>query len=193
MTEEGRQKMRLAHLGKSHPHTEEWNENIRKALIGRKISWADKISQSHKGKVKTQEHLKNISLGHLGLKQSSETIEKRVSKIRGIPRTLEVKEKLSISHKGAKCNFWKGGLSPVNKLIRRSLEFRLWREAVFKRDDYTCQLCDKRGGILHPDHIKPFAYYPELRFELSNGRTLCRDCHMKTPTWGGGAKQFMVK
>lgn len=33
------------------------------------------------------------------------------------------------------------------------------------------------------DHIKPFAYYPDLRFELSNGRTLCIDCHKKTDTY----------
>lgn len=28
------------------------------------------------------------------------------------------------------------------------------------------------------------AFFPELRFELTNGRTLCKLCHMKTDTWG---------
>jgi hypothetical protein len=46
------------------------------------------------------------------------------------------------------------------------------------------QICLKRGGELHPDHIKQFALYPELRYELSNGRTLCADCHRKTESWG---------
>ena len=51
-----------------------------------------------------------------------------------------------------------------------------------KRDNWTCVLCGKRGGTLEVDHIKQFAYYPELRFKVSNGRTLCKDCHKKTKT-----------
>lgn len=81
-------------------------------------------------------------------------------------------------------NSYRGGVASQNKIIRRSVEFKLWREAVFKRDDYTCQECGDRGNELHPDHIKQFAYYPELRFEISNGRTLCAECHRRTPTWG---------
>lgn len=71
-----------------------------------------------------------------------------------------------------------------NRSIRYSKPIKEWRKAVFQRDDYTCQLCNKRGGVLNADHIKPFAEYPELRLELSNGRTLCIECHKKTPTWG---------
>jgi len=78
---------------------------------------------------------------------------------------------------------WKGGITPLNKKIRHSLEYRRWREFIFKRDDYTCQHCGQKGGNLHADHIKQFAYYPELRFEMSNGRTLCKECHSKTDTY----------
>lgn len=39
---------------------------------------------------------------------------------------------------------------------------------------------------MHADHIKPFAIYPDLRFEVSNGRTLCSACHRKTESFGRG-------
>lgn len=59
-------------------------------------------------------------------------------------------------------------------------DHREWREEIFKRDDYTCQMCGTRGTYLEADHIKPWAYYPSLRFDLSNGRTLCKKCHDTT-------------
>lgn len=73
---------------------------------------------------------------------------------------------------------WKGGLTEENLLIRGSHEFREWREKVFKRDNYTCVRClDDKGGNLNAHHILEFALFPEERFELSNGATLCEECH----------------
>lgn len=59
-----------------------------------------------------------------------------------------------------------------------------WRKAVFERDDYTCQICGVRGVQIQADHIKPYRFFPNLRWELSNGRVLCVPCHKKTPTYG---------
>ena len=82
----------------------------------------------------------------------------------------------------AKENRVKNGFTKhqIDRCIRYSKEAKEWRKAVFERDNYTCQYCKVRGGYLEADHIKPFAFFPELRFVLSNGRTLCRKCHNKT-------------
>lgn len=112
----------------------------------------------------------------------------------------EYKKKLSEAHKGqipwhagkhrkdmnGKNHWnWKGGITSMNIKLRRSLEYKLWRESVFKRDNYTCIWCGVRNGngkkiVLNADHIKPWCDYPELRFSIDNGRTLCRECHFKT-------------
>lgn len=68
---------------------------------------------------------------------------------------------------------------------RNSLEYKEWRSSVFARDSYTCQSCGKKGVRLHADHELPVSRFPDLRFEVLNGRTLCISCHKQTPTWGG--------
>lgn len=132
------------------------------------------------------ERAQRLREANLGKKQSPELIAKRFASRKGYRHSLETRQKMSESLK-ARFPADYVYLTPINKRIKKSVEFRRWREKVFARDDYTCQICSERGGELHPDHIKPFAYYPELRFELSNGRTLCKNCHMKTDTWGAKA------
>ncbi len=78
---------------------------------------------------------------------------------------------------------WRGGITSVDEKIRKSKEYKKWRLSVFKRDNYTCQVCGEKGNI-NADHIKPFALFKELRFDVNNGRTLCVECHRKTPTYG---------
>lgn len=68
------------------------------------------------------------------------------------------------------------------------VEYKSWRRAIFERDDFTCQICFIKGGKLNADHIKPWASYPNLRYDLNNGLTLCVACHRKTPTYGGRSK-----
>ena len=72
---------------------------------------------------------------------------------------------------------WKGGVTSQNIILRHSIEFRLWREAVFARDNWVCQKTGIRGGKLHPHHIQNFAKFPELRFAIDNGITLSEKAH----------------
>jgi 5-methylcytosine-specific restriction endonuclease McrA len=57
-----------------------------------------------------------------------------------------------------------------------SPQLREWRQKVFMRDEYRCVDCGTKGD-LHAHHIKSFSDYPDLRVELSNGKTVCVPCH----------------
>lgn len=71
---------------------------------------------------------------------------------------------------------WKDGATDKNKRLRSTKKYLEWRKAVLKRDNYTCVKCGKTQK-LHAHHVKPFADYPELRYEVSNGITVCGSCH----------------
>lgn len=94
---------------------------------------------------------------------------------------------------GEKHYNWQGGITPIKHQLRHSFEMREWRRKVFERDNYTCVFCHQVGGDLNADHIKPFALYPELRSELSNGRTLCVPCHRKTDTYSYRSGKHMKR
>ena len=127
---------------------------------------------------RTKEHNKKISESHMGEKNP---MFGKPSWNKGNKGYLA----------GEKHWNWKGGINPINDTIRKSFEYKLWRTAVFERDNYTCIWCgvsrenegDKRA-IFNADHIKPFSLFPELRFAIDNGRTLCKECHMTTDSYG---------
>lgn len=85
--------------------------------------------------------------------------------------------------KGVQHPNWKGGITCQRKRIRATKQYSLWRGAVFSKDDYTCQLCKAKGCYLEAHHIKPQSEFPEHIFDLQNGMTLCRPCHVIV-TWG---------
>lgn len=75
---------------------------------------------------------------------------------------------------------WSGKKPPwekTSKELRNTTVYKEWRKSVFARDDYTCQHCGQVGGELNAHHIKPYAKYKKLRYETSNGLTLCVSCH----------------
>ncbi len=106
---------------------------------------------------------------------------------------------------GKNCHLWRGGLTRLAKKIRSSVEYKEWRSKVFKRDDYTCRKCRRKGLRIQADHypksfsvilkenkiktLKDAIKCKEL-WKIKKGRTLCESCHKKTKTylkrWGNG-------
>lgn len=98
--------------------------------------------------------------------------------------------------KGQKPAHWKGGISRIQSRIYASSQNKLWREEVFKRDNWTCQTCGFRGdleahhiipmnqllnrvmikGIGEEDKFDLAMSIPEM-FDPANGITLCKSCH----------------
>jgi hypothetical protein len=113
-----------------------------------------------KGRVVTDEEKKRLSITSSKLKHSEAT-----------------KEKLRLNHLGAKNPQWKGGIYETHRQIRTSPQYAVWRKSVFERDGYKCQVCEEVGGELHAHHIREFSKHKELRFNINNGVTLCKECH----------------
>jgi 5-methylcytosine-specific restriction endonuclease McrA/predicted nucleic acid-binding Zn ribbon protein len=65
---------------------------------------------------------------------------------------------------------------PDSRRRNRRGKHGAWARAVISRDGGKCRKCGATEG-LHAHHIKPFAEFPELRWELDNGLTVCGPCH----------------
>jgi len=143
-------------------------------------AFSTKGLQTRAGAVLSKETRNKISQAHTGKALSPE-------------HRAKVVKTLKFGLKGKDNHFWKGGITPetirrLNKL-RNHKSVKLWRKAVFERDDGTCVLCGAKNKVMHADHIKPFSKFPELRTSIENGRVLCVPCHRDTDTYGGRQKQ----
>ena len=168
----------------------------------RKIGLANSISlKGNKLSIETKEKIRIASLGRKHPPRSDEWRERQRKAKCGKkhkPCSDDTKQKIRKAllknghkppvYKGKDCHFWKGGITPINEKIRKSLKYKIWRNAVFKRDNYTCQNCGMIKCGIEADHIKPFALFAKLRFKIGNGRTLCKKCHRETETFGSKTK-----
>ena len=194
------EKMSASHRGKRH--SEETKRKLSKANLGKrhseesliKMSLAQKgnknclghrhseesrrlMSESRRGKPLSEETKKKISAANLGKRNTEEANRKIAVAHRRENLSPETRELMSAWQRGERNSQWRGGITPENVLIRTSVEGIEWRIAVFSRDNCTCQFCGKRGGIIHAHHVKSFSEFPNLRFDVDNGVTLCKQCH----------------
>ena len=147
--------LRWARRFKLRKTPEHWAAAQRRRMVGKKRTEATcaKISAKAKGRI------------------ISEEVKAKI---------LQTKIKNGTLPRGQKHYKWKGG-----KPWRRFKDpvYVGWRTSVLERDIYICQHCHKqckkyeRGLAAH--HIEPYSSRPELRFEISNGLTLCRNCHLE--------------
>jgi len=111
-------------------------------------------------------------------KRATEETKKKMAILRtGRMHNKESKRKMSLSQAGENHPNWKGGITPGYRRIRNLAKYKQWRSDVFARDNYTCQICDSRGGTINAHHIQSFADAIEYRFNVDNGKTLCGPCH----------------
>jgi hypothetical protein len=81
--------------------------------------------------------------------------------------------------------WWKGGVTVKQKGLRASREYRHWRKAVLERDGYKCVMCGDTSK-LEVDHIIAFVivqHDKDRLYDVANGRTLCKPCHVTTETY----------
>lgn len=156
--------------------SEEWKRKLGDSLRASTKARAQQIKS-----VKAMNESRTSAMRSQSISSAWENAETRKRMMDGIKLRSESEEWKNAGH------FQKGSAHPKYKSDRirrdRTVEgsrypYKKWRENVLARDNRICQECFKPGSIAH--HIKPWRDYPELRYELSNGMTLCAPCHKKT-------------
>lgn len=167
-----------------------WLKGTTGVARANKSSFKEGIVPWNKGK--KGYHLPTFSLEH----RNKLSIARR-----GISFTEEHREKLSLAKIGKKpWNFSKGTRRIALK-IRDCDKYKQWRLRVFRRDSFLCCFCNNPSTTEAPiqaDHIRPFSWIIrtyeiktleqalecETLWDIKNGRTLCKPCHLSTDTHG---------
>lgn len=97
---------------------------------------------------------------------------------------------------GSRNPAWKGGTTPERQRLYKQGHWREFTKQVFVRDGYKCQRCQKgisgdkkRAGAAH--HIKSWAEHHDLRFDMSNVITLCRECHLWVHSLANVSREYI--
>ena len=178
--QEVKNKIRQKHLGKKI--SDEAKHRMSLAKKGKKPKNWDTIKQLFEKHGKTKgSFIAGISWEERYGKDKAEEMRTSVSvRFKNKKQSIGQREAKRKSQLGRNGSNWQGGKTKENYRSHRPSDLRLkvWRGAVFKRDNYVCQKCGISGVYMEADHIKEWADYPELRYIINNGQTLCKDkCH----------------
>jgi len=160
------------------------------------LYWTDEKKKEHSEQIKNNE---NYLIGI----QNRQNIFGENNPMYNKKHTLATKQKMSISRTGKigeNATAWKGG---INTLTRRVKGFQYrngWYKNIYIRDNFKCVKCTSTHKI-EAHHIKPIktivneiknkfknddeAYLFLIKqniitdVNLTNGITLCRECHIK--------------
>ena len=102
----------------------------------------------------------------------------------GTQRATEIRQKQSCVKRQIDLMDFDMFAQPLHKRLRNSSRWKVWRKEVFERDKHMCQKCGEKEN-LHPHHLIPVvqcikADMIDLIFDVGNGVTLCKNCHLRT-------------
>lgn len=174
-------------------------------------------SSWNKGISHTEEHKKKIGLGVKNSTKYKNAIKNPERNIKigisntGKVRTEEMRRRIGKAgvgkHVGEKNGMWKGGITKIDKLCRRMMEYRQWRSDVFQRDNWTCRTCginkvyvtahhiNGLNKIIRENNIKNIidARNCKEMWDINNGITLCEECHSLTDNYRGRSIKKIIK
>ena len=137
------------------------NLKVSKALKGRSAFWA--IGNKNRlGKKHSEETKRKISIAH-----------------KGMPNTSKGKKRPEYT--GERSWKWikdRSQLARTRNIRGDSGESVIWTRKVKNRDNWKCKKANNDCvGILEAHHILTVKDFPELRYDINNGITLCKYHH----------------
>ncbi len=184
-------------MRKGYKHSEETIKKIKLALTGRLLSkeHKKKLSLSRMGHFVSEETKRKIGLANKG-KEVSKEVRKLRSEIlkgklgRNKGKHWKVKDTSKMHHtswnKGLKgflageghYNWIKDRSKLAKHQERNDMAYKEWRLQVYKRDNFKCRIENQDcSGRIIAHHILPWSDFPELRYNINNGITLCQAHH----------------
>src|ERR1019366_2227199 len=161
---------------KGYKHTEATLKNMRKAQAGHP---GYTLGMKHSEKMK--DDMREIRMGKnnpfYGKKHKPETIEKiRQASLNSSSKT---RKKISVANTGSNNGAWIKDRTKVKPHRNFSgTAYRNWAKQVKIRDNRTCKINNLEcEGKVESHHILNWRDYPELRYEVNNGITLCHFHH----------------
>ena len=137
------------------------------------------------------------NIGHTPWNKGKQMSEETRAKIK-LARSKQTNVHPPVPRYGSDHHNWKGGITPLHVKIRNSKRYKKWKREVRNRDKDVCQVCEAVSLKPEVDHIKPWILVfresgvttlkesreTKVLWDISNGRTLCYDCHKQTDTYG---------